>query len=129
MPPSSRILCIWYRRLQVCIKVINERRCQRPEFTYKWQGEKKWWVGGITLTTRSFTKLAISLGSPLFSTDSDFQHMWWKGHMTIDYRGIRKSLSSCECLPAFRAAIGRAVPLWQVINIQIEPAMYGIYTY
>lgn len=36
---------------------------------------EKWWVGGITLTTRSFTKLAISLGSPLFSTDSDFQHM------------------------------------------------------
>lgn len=70
--------------------------------------EKRWWVGGIPLTTRSFTKLAISLGSPLFSTDSDLQHMWWKGHVTIDYWGIRKSMSSCECLPAFRAAIVRA---------------------
>lgn len=36
------------------------------------KGKKRWWVGGIPLTTRSFTKLAISLGSPLFSTDSDF---------------------------------------------------------
>lgn len=33
------------------------------------KGKKRWWVGGIPLTTRSFTKLAISLGSPLFSTD------------------------------------------------------------
>lgn len=99
---------IWYRELQVCIKAIHGRRCQRPEFTYKWQGKKRWWVGGIPLTTRSFTKLAISLGSPLFSTDSDLQHMWWKGHVTIDYWGIRKSMSSCECLPAFRAAIVRA---------------------
>lgn len=92
----------------ICIKAIHGRRCQRPESTYKWQGEKRWWVGGIPLTTRSFTKLAISLGSPLFSTDSDLQHMWWKGHVTIDYWGIRKSMSSCECLPAFRAAIVRA---------------------
>lgn len=39
------------------------------------KGKKRWWVDGIPLTTRSFTKLAISLGSPLFSTDSDLQHM------------------------------------------------------
>lgn len=107
-PILTNTVHIWYRELQVCIKAIHGRRCQRPEFTYKWQEGKRWWVGGIPLTTRSFTKLAISLGSPLFSTDSDLQHMWWKGHVTIDYWGIRKSMSSCECLPAFRAAIVRA---------------------